>query len=55
MYEAADFDQAIALAARNAFPLDRIITRTVPMEALNEAFHEMQGGGEVMKILVRCE
>ncbi|MCC6340763.1 MAG: alcohol dehydrogenase catalytic domain-containing protein [Bryobacterales bacterium] len=55
VYEAADFDQAIALAARNAFPLDRIITRTVPMEALNEAFHEMQGGGEVMKILVRCE
>jgi 2-desacetyl-2-hydroxyethyl bacteriochlorophyllide A dehydrogenase len=55
VYEAEDFDQAIELAARHAFPLDRIVTKTVPMEAINEAFDEMQGGGEVMKILVRCE
>jgi len=55
VYEAEDFEKAIQLAAAHAFPLDKIVTKTVPMEEINEAFHEMQSGGEVMKILVRCD
>lgn len=55
VYESEDFDKAIHLASIHAFPLDRIVTRTVPMENINAAFDEMQRGGEVMKILVRCD
>jgi len=55
VYEAEDFEKAIQLAAAHAFPLDKIVTKTVPMEEINEAFEEMQSGGEVMKILVRCD
>jgi len=54
VYEAEDFDEAIALAAAGSLPLDRVISKVVPIEGLAGAFHEMESGGEVMKILVRC-
>jgi (R,R)-butanediol dehydrogenase / meso-butanediol dehydrogenase / diacetyl reductase len=54
VYEAQDFDHAIALAASGRLPLDRIITRVLPLEELAAGFHEMDRGGEAMKILVRC-
>ena len=54
VYEAQDFDQAIELAASGTLPLSKIITKTVPIDGLADAFREMESGGEVMKILVRC-
>jgi (R,R)-butanediol dehydrogenase/meso-butanediol dehydrogenase/diacetyl reductase len=54
VYEAEDFDQAIELAASGTLPLEKIITKTVPLDGLTGAFREMESGGEVMKILVRC-
>lgn len=54
VYEGQDFDKAIALAADGNLPLDRVITKVVPLEGLAGAFHEMDSGAEVMKILVRC-
>jgi (R,R)-butanediol dehydrogenase/meso-butanediol dehydrogenase/diacetyl reductase len=54
VYEARDFEQAIELAASGAMPLDQLITKVVPLEGLAGAFREMEAGGEVMKILVRC-
>ena len=54
VYEAQDFDQAIELAASGTLPLSKIITKTVPLDGLADAFREMESGGEVMKILVRC-
>jgi threonine dehydrogenase-like Zn-dependent dehydrogenase len=54
VYEAQDFDRAIELAASGSLPLDRVITRTVPIDSLASALREMELGGEVMKILVRC-
>ena len=54
VYEAQDFDAAIALAASGRLPLARIITRVLPLEELAAGFREMDGGGEAMKILVRC-
>ncbi len=54
VYEAQDFDQAIELAASVTLPLSKIITKTVPIDGLADAFREMESGGEVMKILVRC-
>lgn len=54
VYEPQDFEQAIELAAAGTIPLDKIITKTVGLEDLGAAFREMDSGGEVMKILVRC-
>jgi (R,R)-butanediol dehydrogenase / meso-butanediol dehydrogenase / diacetyl reductase len=54
VYEPRDFERAMELAAAGALPLDRLITRVTPLEGLGMAFHEMEKGGEVMKILVRC-
>jgi 2-desacetyl-2-hydroxyethyl bacteriochlorophyllide A dehydrogenase len=54
VYEAEDFEKAISLAASGKLPIDRLITKTVPLEGLASAFREMERGGEVMKILVDC-
>jgi 2-desacetyl-2-hydroxyethyl bacteriochlorophyllide A dehydrogenase len=54
VYEAQDFDRAIELAASGTLPLNRVITKTVPIDSLATALREMESGGEVMKILVRC-
>ncbi len=54
VYEPQDFEQAIALAASGTLPLDRIITRVLPLESLASGFYDMERGGEVMKVLVRC-
>ncbi len=54
VYEPQDFEKAIELAASGVMPLDPVISRIVPLEGLGDAFREMDRGGEVMKILVRC-
>jgi 2-desacetyl-2-hydroxyethyl bacteriochlorophyllide A dehydrogenase len=54
VYEAEDFDRAIEIAASGALPLPRLISKVVPLDGLSGAFHEMESGGDVMKILVRC-
>lgn len=54
VYEAEDFDRAIELAASGTLPLPKLISKVVPLEGLTGAFREMESGGDVMKILVRC-
>lgn len=54
VYEAQDFEEAILLAASGALPFERLITEVVPLERLESGFREMERGGEVMKLLVRC-
>ena len=54
VYEPEDFENAIALAASGKLPLDRLITDVLPLDRLEDAMHRMEGGGECMKILVRC-
>jgi 2-desacetyl-2-hydroxyethyl bacteriochlorophyllide A dehydrogenase len=54
VYEAEDFEAAIALAAAGGLPLDRLITDQVSLPGLSGAFHRMASGGAVMKILVDC-
>jgi 2-desacetyl-2-hydroxyethyl bacteriochlorophyllide A dehydrogenase len=54
VYEPQDFDKAIELAASGVLPLDRIITDVRPLEGVAESIREMERGGEVMKILVKC-
>jgi (R,R)-butanediol dehydrogenase/meso-butanediol dehydrogenase/diacetyl reductase len=54
VYEPEDFEAAIALAASGSLPLDRIVTGIQPLEGLADAMHQLEGGGPVMKILVKC-
>jgi len=54
VYEPEDFEAAIALAASHSLPLERLITTVVPLDRLEDGLHQMEGGGEVMKVLVSC-
>ena len=54
VYEPEDFEAAIALAASGSMPLDRFITGIQPLEGLADAMHQLEAGGPVMKILMRC-
>jgi Zn-dependent alcohol dehydrogenase len=42
------------LAASGTLPLERIVTSVQPLGALSDAMHQLEQGGPVMKILVRC-
>jgi len=54
VYEPEDFEAAIQLAASGSLPLDKLITNVVPLDGLEAGMRQMEGGGEVMKILVSC-
>ncbi len=54
VYEPQDFEAAIALAASATLPLERLITNVLPLDGLEAAFRQMESGGDVMKILIRC-
>jgi (R,R)-butanediol dehydrogenase/meso-butanediol dehydrogenase/diacetyl reductase len=54
VYEAEDFEAAIALAASGQAPMEKLITAVVPLDCLEDCMHQMERGGEVMKILVKC-
>ncbi len=54
VYEHQDFHRAIALAASGSLPLARLITNRCRLEELEWGMRQMEKGGEVMKVLVRC-
>jgi 2-desacetyl-2-hydroxyethyl bacteriochlorophyllide A dehydrogenase len=54
VYEGQDFEKAIGIAASGALPLRALVTNVVPLEGLESALHQMESGGEVMKVLIRC-
>jgi len=55
VYEPEDFEMAIGLAAAGRLPLDKLITNVVPLDELESGMRKLEGGGEVMKILVSCQ
>ena len=52
VYEDEDFEAAIILADSGKLALDKIITETYSIEDAQAAFERMDGGGDVMKILL---
>ncbi len=54
VYEPEDFEKAIEVAASGALPLGSVITDVLPLEGVDSAFRQLESGGEVMKILIRC-
>jgi 2-desacetyl-2-hydroxyethyl bacteriochlorophyllide A dehydrogenase len=55
VYEPQDFDEAIALAAEGALPLDRLVTSVVTLDDLAVAFDQLRSGGDAVKILVSLD
>ncbi|MEU4876515.1 alcohol dehydrogenase catalytic domain-containing protein [Streptomyces sp. NPDC021608] len=54
LYDRSDFARAVALVADGTIPADRLISKVVPLTEAAAAFEALEGGGDVMKILVDC-
>lgn len=52
VYEYADYERAIQLAASGDLPLDRLITKVAPIDDLQAVFKGMTGDQQAMKILI---
>jgi 2-desacetyl-2-hydroxyethyl bacteriochlorophyllide A dehydrogenase len=52
VYEPQDFDEAIALAAAGALPLERLISVRRPLDGLQSAFEEIEASTNLMKVLI---
>ena len=54
VYEREDFVKAIELAASGELSLNGIITDIYPLEELKEGIEKLAGGGDTMKVLIKC-
>ncbi|NUS59176.1 MAG: zinc-binding dehydrogenase, partial [Streptomycetaceae bacterium] len=54
LYDRGDFERAVALVADGTIPAERLISKVVPLTEAPAAFEALEGGGDVMKILVDC-
>ncbi|MFF4568172.1 zinc-binding dehydrogenase [Streptomyces sp. NPDC001410] len=54
LYDRGDFERAVALVADGTIPAERLISKVVPLMQAPAAFEALEGGGDVMKILVDC-
>jgi (R,R)-butanediol dehydrogenase / meso-butanediol dehydrogenase / diacetyl reductase len=54
VYERTDFERAVELLAAGAIPTAPLISAVVPLEQTAEAFAALEGGGDVLKVLVDC-
>ncbi|MEU0390240.1 zinc-dependent alcohol dehydrogenase [Streptomyces chartreusis] len=54
LYDRGDFERAVALVADGTIPAERLISKVVALTQAPAAFEALEGGGDVMKILVDC-
>ena len=54
VYERTDFERAVELLATGAIPTAPLISAVVPLEQTADAFAALEGGGDVLKVLVDC-
>lgn len=54
LYDRSDFGRAVGLVADGTVPAERLISKVVPLTEAAAAFEALEGGGDVMKILVDC-
>ncbi len=52
LYARRDWEEAIRLAASGTVPLAPLVTRTIPLDSLQQGMEQALAGGPVMKILV---
>jgi (R,R)-butanediol dehydrogenase/meso-butanediol dehydrogenase/diacetyl reductase len=54
VYERTDFERAVELLDAGAIPTAPLISAVVPLEQTADAFAVLEGGGDVLKVLVDC-
>jgi (R,R)-butanediol dehydrogenase / meso-butanediol dehydrogenase / diacetyl reductase len=54
VYERADFERAVELLAAGAIPAAPLISAVVPLERTADAFAALEGGDDVVKVLIDC-
>jgi (R,R)-butanediol dehydrogenase / meso-butanediol dehydrogenase / diacetyl reductase len=54
LYDRTNFERAVTLVADGTVPAQQLISKVVPMAQAPDAFEALEGGGDVMKILVDC-
>ena len=52
LYAREDWEEAIRLAGSGAVPVGPLVSRKIPLEALQDGMEQALGGGPVMKVLV---
>jgi threonine dehydrogenase-like Zn-dependent dehydrogenase len=52
LYARADWEEALRLLASGAVPEAPLVSRKIPLEALQQGMEDALGGGPVMKVLV---
>jgi (R,R)-butanediol dehydrogenase / meso-butanediol dehydrogenase / diacetyl reductase len=54
VYERADFERAVELLSAGSIPAAPLISAVVPLERAADAFAALEGGGDVLKVLIDC-
>jgi (R,R)-butanediol dehydrogenase / meso-butanediol dehydrogenase / diacetyl reductase len=54
VYERADFERAVELLAAGSIPAAPLISAVEPPERTADAFAALEGGGDVLKVLIDC-
>ena len=54
VYEAQDYEQAIALTAGGTLPLETLISKVFPLAELQNAFEFLTRTPDAMKVLIQC-
>jgi 2-desacetyl-2-hydroxyethyl bacteriochlorophyllide A dehydrogenase len=52
LYAREDWEEAIRLVASGAVPVGPLVSRKIPLEALQQGMEQALGGGPVMKVLI---
>jgi len=55
VYEPEDYTKAIKLIAEKSLPLERLISRVVPLSDIQEAFTSLDSMKDAMKVLIDCQ
>ena len=54
LYDRTDFETAVRLIAEHTIPAQQLISKIVPLRETATAFHALETGGEMMKVLIDC-
>ena len=54
VYEAVDYERAIALASSDTLPLESLISKVFPLAELQQAFEFLTQKPDAMKVLIQC-
>ena len=54
VYEPQDYEQALQYIAAGTLPLEQMITKVEPLDRVQQAFDELHGNPNAMKVLLDC-